>query len=173
VNQTGQREEYGRRSRPSLRLVAEPYAQRHSRSAGVEGSLQTFSRFVRLLEQHGVTLSLSGTLGDERKQDFARVDSRVTQTPIHDLSADRSGGTVCRFHGGASPPLALKAGMALRILAAGPDLGEPYAHWASTENAAPMTRSISFGADKLGTASQRRRMVTVRAFGSPTPLESA
>jgi hypothetical protein len=34
-----------------------------------------------------------------------------------------------------------------------------------------MTRSISFGADKLGTASQRRRMVTVRAFGSPTPLE--
>jgi hypothetical protein len=56
-----------------------------------------------------------------------------------------------------------------RVLALRPDLGEAYAPWASTEKAAPMTPSISFCVDRLGSAGQWKRMVTVRGLVRPGP----
>jgi hypothetical protein len=58
--------------------------------AGVVGLLQTFCSFVRLVEQHGVTLWSSDALGDETEKDFAGIDGRVSESPAPDLGSDCS-----------------------------------------------------------------------------------
>jgi hypothetical protein len=49
-------------------------------------ALQTFCSFVRLLEQHGVSLRSSCALGDEAEKDFAGIKSCL-RGPSSDLSS--------------------------------------------------------------------------------------
>jgi hypothetical protein len=56
--------------------------------AGIERPLQTFRGFLCLLEQHGVALCSSGALGNEPKQHFAWVDSRVPEIPTEELCSN-------------------------------------------------------------------------------------
>jgi hypothetical protein len=56
--------------------------------AGIVGLLQTFCSFVRLLEQHGVTLCSGGALGDKAKEDFTGIDSCVCETPAEEFGSN-------------------------------------------------------------------------------------
>jgi len=63
-----------------LGSVSELVAGSLNLCAGIVGLLQTFCSFIRLFEQQGVPLCSSSALGDEAKQDLARVDRCISET---------------------------------------------------------------------------------------------
>ena len=68
--------------------------------AGVVRLLETFCSFVRLFQQHGVTLCPGGALSDEAEEHFARVDGGVTQPQLKTSARTAAFEATC----GLAPP---------------------------------------------------------------------
>jgi hypothetical protein len=89
-----------------LSCIGELITGRLDLYAGVMGLLQPFCSFVRLFEQHGVTLSSSGALGDQPEENLAGIDGRVAQAPTDELHSNGSFGfslAELRLHASGRP----------------------------------------------------------------------